>query len=81
MLLIGAKDKTCHGEGVAAGSHWSRCGKSSHGLTSGKYSNLLCCCDIWKIRDKVKQYDFLEVKSKLANIRTALGNGEDAFSS
>ena len=81
-MLIGAKDKTCHGERVAAGSHWSRCGKSGHGLTSGKYFNLLRWCDIWKIREKVKQYDFfLEVKSKLANIRTALGNGEDACSS
>ena len=34
-----------------------------------------------EIREKAKQYDFLEVKSKLANIRTALGNGEDACSS
>ena len=79
--MIGAKDRTCHGEVVAARSHWNRCGKPGHGLTSGKYSNLLSCHDIRKIHEKVKQYDFLEIKSKLANIRTALGNGEDACSS
>ena len=52
VLLTGAKDRTCHGEIVAACSHWSRCSKSGHCLTSGKYFSW---CDIWKIREKSKK--------------------------
>ena len=37
-VLIASRDKTCHGEEVAAGSHWGSCGKSGHCLTNWKIS-------------------------------------------